>query len=175
MLIFLPLMVDAYCNWIEVHEVNTAASSVTTDKMQTVFATHGIPELLVTDSGSAFTSAEFSAFLSRNGICHVTSAHYHPATKGLAERAAQTFKLAMKKQSSGSLKSCLARFLFTYRLLPHSTIGRSLAEMLMNRRPHSVLDQLRPDVTEVVRHSQEGQKSHHDSHAHSRVFAISHG
>ena len=42
----------------------------------------------------------------------------------------------------------------------------------MNRWPRSVLDQLRPDVIQVVRRSQERQKSHHDCHAHSRVFAI---
>ena len=71
------LMVDAYFKWIGVHTVNTATSLVTIDKMQTVFATHGIPELLVTDNGSAFTSAEFSAFLGQNGIRHVTSAPYH--------------------------------------------------------------------------------------------------
>ena len=42
----------------------------------------------------------------------------------------------------------------------------------MNRQPHSVLDQLCPDATQVVHCSQWRQKSHHDSHAHSQVFAI---
>ena len=57
-------------------------------------------------------------------------------------------------------------------LMPHSTTGRSPAEMLVNRWPCSLLDQSWPDATRVVRCSQEKQKSHHDSHAHSRVLAV---
>ena len=39
------------------------------------------------DNGTAFTSAEFQNFVQRNVFRHITSAPYHPATNGLAERA----------------------------------------------------------------------------------------
>ena len=52
---------------------------------------------LVTDNSTVFTSVEFEIFLSRNVICHITSALYHAATNGLAERAVQTLKRANKK------------------------------------------------------------------------------
>ena len=55
-----------------------------------MFATHGLPEMLVTDNASYFTSQEFQDFAKLNGIRHVTSAPYHPASNGLAERAVQT-------------------------------------------------------------------------------------
>ena len=55
-----------------------------------MFATHGLPEMLVTDNASYFTSQEFQDFAKLNGIRHVTSAPYHPAPNGLAERAVQT-------------------------------------------------------------------------------------
>ena len=50
-----------------------------------IFATHGLPRVLVTDNGPQFTSIEFSNFLSSNCIAHLTSAPYHLATNGLAE------------------------------------------------------------------------------------------
>ena len=66
-------------------------------KLQLVFSTHGLPEVIVSVNGTAFTSEEFAAFVHRNGIKHLTSAPYHPASNGLAERAVQTLKKALKK------------------------------------------------------------------------------
>ena len=57
------LMVDAHSKWLEVHIVNKATSQSTIEKMRATFATHGLPEMLVTDNGTAFTSTEFEAFL----------------------------------------------------------------------------------------------------------------
>ena len=94
------LMVDAHSKWLEVHIVNKATSMSTIEKMRFTFATHGLPEMLVTDNGTIFKSTEFEAFLQKNGICHIKSAPYHPAMNGLAERAVQTFKAAMKKAST---------------------------------------------------------------------------
>lgn len=46
--------------------------------------THGLPEMLVSDNATFFTSAEFADFMSKNGIKHVTSAPFHPLSNGLA-------------------------------------------------------------------------------------------
>ena len=81
--------------------VNSATSNATVEKLQTVFATHGLPEVIVSDNGTAFTSEEFALFVQRNGIRHLTSAPYHPASNGLAERAVQTLKSALKKDPGG--------------------------------------------------------------------------
>ena len=62
---------DAYSKWIDTQIVNTATSSVTIEHLQTLFATHGIPEVLVSDNGTQFTSTEFEAFMRKNGIRHV--------------------------------------------------------------------------------------------------------
>ena len=61
------------------------------------------------------------AYVSRTLI----SAPYHPSTNGYAERAAQSFKTAMKKMeqtsSSKSLEARLQRFLLAYRTTLQST------------------------------------------------------
>ena len=62
------LLVDAHTKWMDIHTVSSATSQSTIEKMRKTFATLGLPEMLVTDNGSVFTSSEFTDFVQRNGI-----------------------------------------------------------------------------------------------------------
>ena len=145
----LLVTVDAYSKWLEVQVVNTATSHVTIERLQTLFATHGIPEVVVSDNGTQFTSTEFSQFMIKNGIRYIKTAPYHPSSNGLAERAVKTFKEGMKKcrSESESIECCLARMLFQYRITPHSTTGVSPSKLLYGRRIRSHLDLIQPDLS----------------------------
>ena len=61
-------------------------------QLRITFAQFGISETVVLDNGQCFVSAEFEEFWSRNGIKHLKSAPYHPASNELAERAVQIFE-----------------------------------------------------------------------------------
>ena len=167
----LMVIVDAHSKWLEASIVSSPSAEQAIRVLRHVFSTHGLPEVLVSDNGSAFTSAQFQTFVKLNGFRHVKSAPYHPASNGLAERAVQTVKEALKK-TTGDLETRLARFLFQYRLTPHSTTGQPPAELLMGRRPRSHLDFLFPSVAQRVQQSQERQKTHHDQHVQSRTFQV---
>ena len=166
------IVVDAYSKWMEVVPVKSATSQATIEKLRTIFVTHGLPEMLVSDNGSVFNSAEFQEFTSQNAIHQVFVSPYHPSSNGLAERAVQSFKSAMRKTSEGSLETRIAKFLFHQRLTPHTSTGNSLAELLMGRRPRSLLDVVRPDLSKTVRQHQESQKRQHDRHAKTWQFSI---
>ena len=71
--------------------MSSATSKATVEKLHTVFAQFGLPNTVVTDNGTCFTSEEFTDFLQKNGVLHLTSAPYHPSTNRLAERAVQSF------------------------------------------------------------------------------------
>ena len=107
-----------------------------------------------------------------NGIKHITSAPYHPATNGLAEKAVQTMKQGIRQMQNGSIEEKLAKFLFKYRITPHSTTGVSPSELLMGRRIRSRLDLLLPDLTSVVQDKQLKQKQAHDKKKPDRNFII---
>ena len=51
------------------------------------------------------------------------SAPHHPATNGLAERAVGVVKEGVKRMQGHDLENKLPRFLFDYRITPHSTTG----------------------------------------------------
>ena len=113
------VIVGAYLKWLEAMTVSAATSQLTIEKLRSIFATHGLPEVLVSNNGTPFTSAEFATFTEANGIKHLRSAPYHPASNGLAERAVQTLKAAIKKSGSGvPLEVQISRFLFQYSLTP---------------------------------------------------------
>ena len=90
--------------WLDVHLLQSISSANTIETLRTVFATHGLPHKVVTDNGSSFTSEEFRAYMSSNGIIHVTSAPYHPSSKGLVKRAVQTFKCGFKDTKGNTPK-----------------------------------------------------------------------
>ena len=166
------VLVDAPSKWLEVVPVSAATSTVTIEKLRAIFATHGLPERIVTDDGTVFTSEEFENFLHQNGIAHTRTAPYHPASNGLAERAVQTFKQGIKRLCEGTVETKLSCFLSQYRLTPHTTTGRSPAELLLGRQPRSRLDLLHPDVSGRVQESQARQQRAHDSHSRARAFKV---
>ena len=166
------LMVDAHSKWLEVHMSSSSSSTSTISMMRKSIASLGLPEVIVSDNGTTFTSDEFVQFLRKNEVRHVRTPPYHPASNGLAERAVQTFKEGMKKLKDGSLETKLSRFLFKYRLTPQSSTGISPSEMMYGRRIRSQLDNLHPDLNKKTRQVQERQRKGHDIRARHREFQI---
>ena len=154
------IVVDARAKWPEVIPTATITSEKTITELQKLFSTHGIPEQIVSDNGTQFTSLEFGEFLKKHGIKHMLSAPYHPATNGEAERFVQTFKHALKaaRLDPGTLETNLARFLLSYRTTPNATTNVSPAELLFNRQIRTRLTIVVPKVSSTVSYKQAAQK-----------------
>ena len=166
------VVVDAHSKWVDIYKTRGTSTAETVQCLQHSFSMFGLPVSIVSDNGPCFSSSEFKEFAVKCGVRHITSAAYHPATNGQAERMIQTFKRALKR-SKEPLQQTLDRFLFNYRLTPHSTTGVSPAELMFGRRPRTRLDLLRPDsvlpeslvpdpvVSSKVKAKQEAQKKFH--------------
>ena len=131
---------------------------------------HRLPQKIVTDNGPSFTSSTFKTYIDQNGIKHICTAPYHPSSRGLAERAVQIFKLSLHQIPESLVREKLAKFLFKYRITPHSSTGVAPAELLMGRRLRSRLDLLKPDLVTTVENSQLKQKLAHDNKQPFRAF-----
>ena len=140
---------DAHSRWLEVCVVDSTSAEATIRSLRTIFATHGLPEQVVSDNGPAFISHDFKEFMQKNGIRHSLVSPYHPCSNGLAERAVQTFKTAMKKLE-GPIHVRISRFLLQYRVTPQTTTGQSPSELLMGRRLCIALDLVHPDIAKKI-------------------------
>ena len=67
------VVVDAHSKWVEIEIVLSASSFHTINKLRSMFATLGLPKLLVSDNETGFTSSDFQELMWGNGIHNVTS------------------------------------------------------------------------------------------------------
>ena len=58
------LIADAHSKWLEVHPTNSPTLTATIELLWKTFACIGLPEVLVSDNVTIFTSDEFAEFLS---------------------------------------------------------------------------------------------------------------
>ncbi|XP_055543286.1 uncharacterized protein K02A2.6-like [Wyeomyia smithii] len=91
------VVVDPYTKWPEVYANKSTTSSATTKMLSQAFATFGVPETIVSDNGTQFTSHEFQVCCEKQGIRHILTAPYHPQSNGLAERFVDTLKRTLRK------------------------------------------------------------------------------
>ena len=139
------IVVDALTKYIEVEIVSSTSSNVTIDILVNIFARNGLPDVLVSDNASSFTSSEFSSFLSRNGISHLTPPPYSPASNGQAERGVRVIKDMLKKVSSNnSLKYKIGQVLLQYRSIPHSVTHIAPSVALNKRKLITLRDKINP-------------------------------
>ena len=134
--------------------MRSATSASTIKALRSIFCRFGLPRQLVSDNGRRFVSVEFRSFLKDNGIRQITSAPYHPASNGLAERFVRTFKKALKAGRGLDLDLLIDRFLMSYRNSPHATTGETPSCLLLKRRMRTRLDLLRPSVENRVEDKQ---------------------
>ena len=119
------IVVDVHSKWAKVVEMTHTTTAKTIATLRHSFATHGIPEQIVSDNRPQFTSSDFEEFTRRNGIKHSRSLPYHPSSNGEAKQFVRTFKEGMKaaKNDGLTLAHRLENFLLSYRTTPHTTTG----------------------------------------------------
>ena len=123
---------DYYSNFIEVARLSNLTSCAVIKELKAIFARYGVPDTLVTDNGSQFSSAEFAVFAKTWMFEHKTSSPTYPQSNGKAEKAVQTVKTLFRKCKASGTSEFQA--LLDWRNMPTAGIGTSLAQRLMGRR-----------------------------------------
>ncbi len=143
------VVVDYYSRYIEIARLENTTSKTVVNHTKSIFARHGIPEVVRSDNGPQYTAMEYKQFAQEWKFEHQTSSPYYPKSNGLAEKAVRIVKglLSKSKQYGKDPYLCLLE----YRNTPIGNVA-SPAQVLMSRRLRSHLpttkSQLKPQVVD---------------------------
>lgn len=152
------VLIDAYSRWLEVVKMRSITTKQTISKLMQIFSVIGIPDTLVSDNGTSLVSDEFEKFLASQGIKHLTSPPYHPASNGPAENGVRIFKKAFEKLSADpqneslSIDDKISKLLYFKRNSTQAKLNCSPFELMFRRKPTLRWDFL----TKVVKDKQSG-------------------
>ena len=138
------LLVDYFSRYPEVVKLSTTTSNAVISVMKSIFARHGVPEVVRSDNGPQFSAEEFAKFSSSFGFQHVTSSPRYPQSNGQVERMVQTVKRMIQKSQDPYLA------VMSYRATPHPWCNLSPAELLMGRRIRTTIPQTKELLTPVI-------------------------
>ena len=134
------LVVDYFSRFPEIAKLTSTTSLAVINVLKSIFARHGIPEIIRSDNGPQYASQEFSQFAKSYGFQHLTSSPRYPQSNGQAERAVQTVKRLLKRASDPYLA------LLNYRATPLPWCQRSPAELLMGRPLRTCIPQVKEQL-----------------------------
>ena len=121
------IVVDYFSKFIDVSYLTSLSSMETIRALKSAFAQHGIPEIVRSDNGPQYDSAEFFKFARDWEFKHVTSSPLYAQSNGEAERAVQTAKNLLQKEEDP------AKALLAYRSTPLQG-GKTHSELLFGRQ-----------------------------------------
>ena len=137
------LIVDYYSRYIEISKLS---SGTTADDIinhtKSIFARHGIPEVVYSDNGPQFRSEAYKQFAAEYQFTHVTSSPYFPQSNREAERAVGTIKSLLKKEGALPILSSSHCEFYGARLCADARKTISLAPI------HSFTKQIVPSMYE---------------------------
>jgi transposase InsO family protein len=151
------LIVDHYSRYIKVAPLNRTTAEEVILYTKSIFARHGIPEVVISDNGPQYSSEAYANFARKFQFELITSSPHYPQSNGEAEWAVQTVKnLESNKEAWRSIPALLS-----YRSMPLKC-GFSPSELLMPRKLRTNLlttrDSLRhavPDLSLVRRREEQ--------------------
>lgn len=148
--------------------MSSTTAGKTIEVLRGYFATWGLTDELISDNGPQFVAHEFETFLKNNGVKHIRSPAYHPASNDAAERLVQNLKRALEKGKNDqlSLQHCIHNFLFCYRSTPQSTTGKTPEELFIKREFKTRMSLLKLSFTVSM---QQKQTARQTKQSHSRL------
>lgn len=79
------LIVNYYSRYIEISKLSGTTADDIINHTKTIFARHGIPEVVYSDNGPQFQSDVYKQFALECQFTHLTSSPYFPQSNGEAE------------------------------------------------------------------------------------------
>ena len=160
--IYILVICDYATRYLEAIPLRSIDAAHIAEELIKVFARVGVPEEILTDQGSNFTSHLLSELYRLLHIHSIRTSPYHPQTDGLVERFNQTLKGMLRKTLTRKGKDwdkLIPYLMFAYREVPQASTGFSPFELLYDRDVRGPLDILK-ESWEASKHSSESVVSY---------------
>ena len=145
---YVLVVCDYSTRYPEAIPMKTVDAESVADELVKMFARVGIPQEILTDQGTNFTSQLLAEIYRLLHVDALRTSPYHPQTDGLVERFNGTLKEMLKKTASADGKDwdkLLPYVLFAYREVPQESTGFSPFELLYGREVRGPLDVLKEE------------------------------
>ncbi|XP_030849310.1 uncharacterized protein K02A2.6-like [Strongylocentrotus purpuratus] len=164
------VIIDYYSRYYEYIVMRSTTAEKTVAALAGIFARHGLPLTLYSDNGPQFISQVFADYMRLTGVHHHRVTPKWPQANGEVERQNQSLEKRMRiAHSEGKdWKEALLSYVAAYRATPHSTTGKSPAELLFGRKIRTKL----PVISESL-NDQEIRDQDAESKGASKLYADS--
>ncbi|KAG3118558.1 hypothetical protein C6341_g27465 [Phytophthora cactorum] len=141
---YILVFVDYFTRWVEAFAVASLDTISFVDAMiEGVICRHGVPERLLSDRGSNFTSNLARSLYETLGIKKLFGSAYHPQTQGLVERFNGSLMGMLRmyvSETQTDWDEYLPRVLFAYRTAYHEGMGDTPFFSLYGHDPVQPID-----------------------------------
>jgi hypothetical protein len=127
---YLLVAVDKFSKWIKVVPVTNQEETTTVKFFESIIYRYGVPNSIITDNGTNFTSGEFQEFAKELGIKIKYASVAHPKSNGQVKKANGLVCAGLKKRLLRPLKRAagtwveeLPSVLWILRMTPNSSTG----------------------------------------------------
>ena len=131
--------------------LRTTSSQDVAEALLEYFSRVGLPNEILTDRGSNFTSDLMDKLYQMLGIRGIRSLAYHPQTDGMVESYIATLKSCLRKyvdKFPQEWNKSIPFVLFACRSVIHQSTGFSPFEIIFTRQPRGPLDALKEEWEE---------------------------
>ena len=142
---YILVICDYATRYPEAVALRTIDTNTVADELVAFFARVGVPDEILTDQGTNFTSQLLAEVYSLLQVKPIRTTPYKPQTDGLVERFNGTLKAMLRKaadEEGRDRDGLLPYLLFAYREVPQASTGFSPFELLYGqnvRRPLDIL------------------------------------
>ena len=130
------VVIDAYSHFPEVEIMHSMTAQSTILKMELIFATHEIPQVVQSDNGPPFSNEEVRTYMEKKGIEHRRITPLWPPANFEAENFMKPLnKAILTAHAEGrDWRKHLYQFLLNDQATPHSTTDFVPSELLFNHK-----------------------------------------
>lgn len=145
---YLLVVVDYYSKFTLIEVLKSITASNLSKCLRKIFSSFGPPVSIRADNGSQINCEEFKSFCREFDIKLVFSTPYWPQANGEVERMNLTIgkRLQISRLNNADWNKDLQAFLLNYHATPHSTTGKTPAELMIKRK---IRDKV-PHIEEVI-------------------------